>query len=85
MTSSRISGLDMCETIRWYFQNRRRCMNQLPEPFIMGVPYEIDEPENISLTMPQITGAVLSFPDSAIQRSILKRIIGQPETWFHKK
>ena len=79
-----ISGLDMKPTIHWYEANKYQLLQHLPKPLNEPIPYEIENPDNIQLSKGYLSGLISLFPQNAKERSILRKIVGQPETWFHK-
>jgi len=79
-----ISGLDMKPTIQWYEANKYQLLQHLPKPLNEPIPYEIENPENIRLSEDDLSGLISLFPRNARERSILRKIVGKPETWFSK-
>jgi len=80
-----ISGLDMKPTIQWYEANKQLLLPKLPQILDEPVPYEVENPENIQLSNGDISALLNLSPKNARERSILRKIIGQPKTWFHRE
>jgi len=73
------SGLDMKETIEWY----KRSGIELPE--VSGdFPFPVENQDLIGLSKKELGGLFSLFPKNARDRSILRKVVGQPATWFHK-
>ncbi len=81
------SGLDMAPTIKWYNANAAEFTSRLDgllKNTRRMLPYNIRDAGKIPINIAEINALINLFPDTAIQRSVLETIIGQPETWFHK-
>jgi len=75
-------GLDLKDTLTWYKKHNI----DLPKiPIDKDLPYPIENQELIGLSAKELGGLFSLFPENAKQRSILKKVIGQPTTWFHKE
>lgn len=74
------SGLDMRETLDWYKGSRIE-VPPIPE---MDFPYPIENQELIELSKRELGGLWSLFPENARKRSILRKVVGQPPTWFHR-
>ncbi|MBI2573459.1 hypothetical protein HYV86_06355 [Candidatus Woesearchaeota archaeon] len=80
MATYNTNGLDMRETIQWYTSSNVG----LPSLEGATLPYTNQSMDNIILS-PQQLGALFSlFPSSVRDRSILRKVIGKPVTWFHR-
>jgi hypothetical protein len=81
MTNYQPHGLDMIDTLRWY------STLEVKLPVIQttsSLPYSIDNPELIELSRQELNSLYNLYPKNAQDRSILRRIIGQPSSWFHQ-
>ena len=74
------SSLDMGPTIRFYDQNK----GILSIPKNGPLNYPVENPGLIGLTNEELSGLVSLLPKNALERSILKKIVGCPLTYFHK-
>lgn len=74
------SGLDMRETLDWYKSSGIK-MPPIPE---VNFPYPIENQELIELSERELGGLFALFPENARKRSILRKVIGQAPTWFHR-
>ena len=74
------SGLDMRETIEWY-KNERIELPKIPET---DFPYPVENNNLVELSEQELGGLLSLFPKNARNRSILRKIIGQPSAWFHR-
>lgn len=74
------SGLDMRETLDWYKSSGVE-MPPIPE---MDFSYPLENRELIELSERELGGLLALFPENARKRSILRKVVGQPPTWFHK-
>ena len=74
------SGLDMRKTLDWY-KNSGVEMPSIPE---MDFSHPVENQELIELSEREMSGLFALFPENARNRSILRKVVGQPPTWFHK-
>lgn len=74
------SGLDMKETLDWYKDSKV----EIPPIEEINFPYPIENQELIGLSEKEMGGLFALFPENARKRSIIRKIIGQPPTWFHR-
>ena len=74
------SGLDMRETLEWYRSSGIE-MPPIPE---MDFSHPVENQELIELSEREMGGLFALFPENARKRSILRKVIGQPPTWFHR-
>ena len=75
------SGFDMGKTIEWYLSSRPvlpviRTDSDLPHP--------IENQHLIGLSAGELGGLWNLFPEQARARSIMRKVVGQPATWFHR-
>lgn len=70
----------MMETLEWY----ERAGIEIPPIQEMDFPYPIENQELIELSKEELGGLLALFPANARKRSILRKIVGQPPTWFHQ-
>ncbi|PIZ51228.1 hypothetical protein COY27_04355 [Candidatus Woesearchaeota archaeon CG_4_10_14_0_2_um_filter_33_13] len=87
---TKISGLDMRKTISWYIQNSSDLTASLDQKlqFPIGsdhIGYTIEGREHLHLTDFELFRLMRLFPDSAMQRSVLRSINGKPQLWFKKE
>lgn len=81
MPSYKISGLDMGETLDWYKNSGVR----LPKIRVNRLlPHRIENGDLVELSDRELAGLFYLFPKNARKRSILRRVVGLPNTWFHK-
>ncbi|MEK6899324.1 MAG: hypothetical protein AABW79_04485 [Nanoarchaeota archaeon] len=73
------SGLDMRETLEWYKDSGI----EMPEINEMSFPYPIENGGLIELSERELGGLLALFPENARRRLILRKVVGQPSTWFH--
>ncbi|MEM3074866.1 MAG: hypothetical protein QW727_02915 [Candidatus Pacearchaeota archaeon] len=74
------SGLDMKEALDWY-----NCtVVEMPPITEKNFLYPVKNKELIELSKGEMGGLFALFPKNARERSILRRVIGQPPTWFHR-
>ena len=76
----RTLGLDMKKTLNWYKSSKVE-MPSIPE---RDFHYPLENQELIELTKRELGGLLALFPENARKRSILRKVIGQPSTWFHR-
>ncbi len=81
MANEDLSGLDMGETIDWYESSGIE-FRQAKEGLIF--PYTIEQKEYIELTEDDLSLLIQLFPLTARKRSILKKVVGKPTTWFRR-
>jgi hypothetical protein len=74
------SGLDMKETLEWYRQSKP----EIPPIQETTFPYPIEKKKLIELSDKELGGLLSLFPENARRRSILRKVVGQPITWFHR-
>jgi hypothetical protein len=74
------SGLDMRETLDWY-RNSGVEMPSIPE---MDFSHPVENQELIELSEREMGGLFALFPENARNRSILRKVVGQSPTWFHR-
>jgi hypothetical protein len=74
------SGLDMRETLDWYKSSGVE-MPPVPE---MDFPPPVENQELIELSEREMGGLFALFPENARRRSILRKVVGQSPTWFHR-
>lgn len=75
----KVLGLDMRETLEWYKATTLR----LPK-VLAALLHPIEDPHLIELSAQELGGLFSLFPENAQKRSILRKVIGKPATWFHK-
>jgi hypothetical protein len=79
MADYQTSGLDMGQTLEWY----RTSGVGLPQiPSDKQLP--VENPDLIALSSRDLGSLLSLFSKNAIERSILRKIVGMPATWFHK-
>lgn len=74
------SGLDMRETLDWY-KNSGVEMPAIPE---IDFSHPVENLELIELSEREMGGLFTLFPENARKRSILRKVVGQSPTWFHR-
>ncbi len=74
------SGLDMKKTIKWY-EDAKIEMPSIPE---VDLSFPLESEELIELSSQELGGLLSLFPESARNRSILRKIVGKPTHWFHQ-
>ena len=74
------SGLDMRETLDWYKSSGVE-MPSIPE---MDFSHPVENQQLIELSEREMGGLFALFPENARKRSILRKVVGQPPTWFHR-
>jgi hypothetical protein len=74
------SGLDMEKTLEWY----KSSGVELPPIPEKDFTYPLENKEFIELSDQELGGLFSLFPESARSRSILRKVVGQPTTWFHR-
>src|SRR3989344_738960 len=74
------SGLDMRETLDWYKSSGVE-MPPIPE---MDFSRPVENQELIELSEREMGGLFALFPKNARKRSILRKVVGQSPTWFHR-
>lgn len=74
------SGLDMRETLDWYKSSGVE-MPSIPE---MDFSRPVENQELIELSEREMGGLFALFPENARNRSILRKVVGQSPTWFHR-
>lgn len=74
------SGLDMRETLEWY----KSSGIEMPAISEMNFSHPIENQELIELSEKELGGLLALFPENARKRSILRKVVGKPPTWFHK-
>ena len=84
MTRDKLPGLDMKFTIDWYSANHAYLSEQLPGTSRAYFPFPVVHTRNVQLTKGELSGAWRLFPVPARKRSLLRKVVGTPETWFHK-
>ncbi len=75
------SGLDMRKTLEWYNTSG---IKLLPCPNDKHLPYPLEDRDLIELSGREMGGLFYLFPERARKRSILRKVIGQPASWFHR-
>ncbi len=90
------NGFDMKRTIDWYQSIVNQSEIKLPSfPQTEDAGLEsaismddriipVENPELIELSAAEMSGLISLFPAQAIERSILRNIVGRPISWFHK-
>ncbi|MBT6774756.1 hypothetical protein HOA91_05295 [Candidatus Woesearchaeota archaeon] len=76
-------GFDMKNTIAWYEQNKEELLARLPQATNQPFGFRTRNREQIQLPTSELAALLHLFPEQARERSLLKYIIGKPETWFH--
>ncbi len=76
-----ISGLDMKQTLAWY---KNSGIELPPLPSDEDFPCPIENEESVELSSQELGALFSLFPENARKRSILRKVVGQPTTWFHK-
>lgn len=74
------SGLDMRGTLDWYESSGVE-MPPIPE---MDLSHPVENQELIELSKREMGGLFALFPENARNRSILRKVVGQSPTWFHR-
>ena len=74
-------GLDMAETLKWYGNSGIELPPHLADT---DLPYPIENQQLIELSPRELGRLFFLFPENARERSILRKIIGQPTEWFIK-
>lgn len=74
------SGLDMKETLDWY----KSSGVEMPPIQERDFSYPLEKRELIELSERELGGLLALFPENARERSILRKVAGQPPTWFHR-
>jgi len=74
------SGLDMKETLEWYGSSGIEMLS-MPE---MDFSHPVENKELIELSEREMGGLFALFPENARKRSILRKVVGQSPTWFHR-
>ena len=74
------SGLDMSETLNWY----QKSGIKIPEIPKTDFSHPVEQGELIELSERELGGLLSLFPENAIKRSILRKVVGKPATWFHQ-
>ncbi len=78
---SETSGLDMGETLEWY----RTSGIKLPaNPSDANLDYPVENKDLIELSGRELESLFSLFPKNARNRSILRKVVGQKTTWFHR-
>jgi hypothetical protein len=81
MTDYKTSGLDMRETLEWYKNSGVVLPTIVTDK---NLPHSIENEELIGLSRGEVAGLFYLFPKNAQNRSILRKVVGQPTTWFHR-
>src|SRR3989344_211575 len=81
MADYKTSGLDMRETLDWY-KNSGVMLPAIATD--KNLPHPIENQDLIGLSNRELVGLLHLFPENARNRSILRKIVGQPSTWFHR-
>ncbi|MBN2459609.1 hypothetical protein JXB28_04965 [Candidatus Woesearchaeota archaeon] len=81
MADTNISGLDMGPTIEWYKNSGLSISYSTKNK---PLPYNVENSQHIGLAEEDLAKLFYLFPKNARKRSILEKIVGQPEAWFHK-
>jgi len=81
MTDYKLSGLDMAETISWYSNSE-----VILPPLFLGhnLAKSVENKELIELSRRDLGTLFDLFPVNSRSRSILRKVVGQPTTWFDK-
>lgn len=75
------SGFDMERTIDWYIRSGVSLPDLLyNKPF----NFQIENDSNVLLSREELGGLLHLFHQNARARSILRKVVGKPATWFHK-
>jgi hypothetical protein len=74
------SGLDMRDTLDWY-ENSGVELPPIPET---AFSFPVENQDLIELSETEIGGLFALFPENARNRSILRKVVGQSPTWFHR-
>ena len=77
---SKDSGLDMRETLEWY----RHIGIKIPSIPKMDFSYPLKNKTLIELSGEELGSLLSLFPENARKRSILRGVVGQSTTWFHR-
>ena len=80
MTDTSYSGFDMARTIDWYESSGIA----LPVIEKDKLHCPIENEQLIELSLRDLGGLFHLFPENARKRSILRKVVGRPSTWFHK-
>ncbi len=75
-----LEGFDMKETIRWYEKNGIQILSIEKKP----LRFPIENSEYIELSPEELGGLLELLPENAKERSIIRKIKGQPITYFSK-
>ncbi len=74
------SGLDMRKTLEWYNTSGNRLVRSNDK----HLPYPVENQGLIELSGSELGGLFYMFPERARKRSILRKVVGQPASWFHR-
>ncbi len=81
MTNEKINGLDMGKALEWYAAEGIK----LDMPPLGGpLPYSIENSGLIELSEKELGALFRLFPKNAMASSILRKVVGRPEAWFHR-
>lgn len=82
-----LSGLDMAETLRWYEDNYAMLFDKIPHPDHVHpterLPFPLRGVKYLQPDRKMLLAYWMRFPQQARERSVLRRIVGRPATWFH--
>ncbi len=81
MAHYKTSGLDMRETLEWY-KNSGVVLPAIATN--KNLPSPTENQDLIGLSNRELAGLFYLFPENARNRSILRKVVGQPTTWFHR-
>jgi len=79
--TNKSSGFEMKETLEWYQTSGIRLAFH---PTYRTLPVSIESQGLIGLNSQELGVLYYLFPDKARERSILRKIVGQPTNWFHQ-
>jgi hypothetical protein len=82
LEQSETSGLDMVDTLKWYEKIIRE--GKVREIRESDFRYPVENKEFIELSEGELGGLFALFPENAQRRSILRKVVGKPATWFRK-
>ncbi len=82
-----LAGLDMEGALCWYHKYESELFSGLPP--ISKIPsyyphYPLVNHANIQLLKAEMAALIALFPVNAVKRTVLKRIVGNPPTWFRR-
>lgn len=82
-----LSGLDMAPTLQWYEEEYSVLFDKIPHPDHVHpterLPFPLRGVKYLQPEKRMLLAYWLTFPHQARERSVLRRIVGRPATWFH--